>query len=578
LKKNIDYDEELTKSFRFQNRELLDNYVILAVTNTDGIIKHISTNMCNVFKYKKSEILNKDYRFLIKKEFTNIFANQLNDSKLSRSTWNGEIKHSSKNDETIWTDTIITPLFNDEDELLGFIITSNNITKEKRLQKINEENILSKKYDSTVLDFMPSLSSAVLLKTSSGLHKVLWIIVFTIIFLLVWSSFSKIDDIVKTQGKIITSTDVQTISSLNGGIVKNIYVKEGDNVIKGQKIVELSDIEFKNKFNTNILNRLSLLAKIKRLQAQANDETIKEDYEVTSINPEIMYNEIELYNTNQEKLTATIGILKEQVKQHKNNINDSYKSLKIAKRNNNLLVQEMSIKKPLVEEHIISKIELLQLKRKINDAKTEIKRNKTSIQSFNSLLKETKRSIEETQQNYKLSAKDELISVFNELQKVEQDILYLKEKITNTIIVSPSDGVINTLNIKTKGSAISPGGIITEIIPNSKYLLAQIKINPSDIGFLYIGQKVRLKLKAYDFSLYGAIDCKISYISADTQIDNKDQKKEVYIVNVISTQQYVGQNKHLLVKPGMTVDADIITGKKSILDYIFKPIVKSLEK
>ncbi len=578
MKNDINNYEQLTKSFRFQNRELLDNYVILAVTNTEGIIKHVSTNLCNVFKYKTSELIDKPYSFLISKDFINTFNNQFNDSKHTKSIWKGEIKHSSKNDEIIWTDTIITPLFSDSNKFLGFILASSDITKEKKLQKINEENILNKKYDKTVLDFMPSISSAVLLRTSSGLHKVLWIIAFTVIFLLLWSSLSKIDDIVKTQGKIISSKNVQTISSLNGGILKEIYVKEGDIVVKDQKILKISDIDFKNDFNKNSLTRLALLAKVQRLKAQSNNEPIEKDFEVMTINPAIMQNEINLYNSNKQKLKSSIGILKEQLKQHKNNLNDSYKSLNISQKNYNLLKQEMKIKQPLVQERIISKVELLQLKRRINDIKVELKTQKTSILLYKSLIKETKKSIEETYQNYQLSAKDELVSTYNELQNIKQDISYLQERITDTVILSPSNGVINTLNIKTKGEAISPGTIIAQIVPNSKYLLAQVKISPSDIGFLYVGQKVRLKLRAYDFSLYGAIDCKISYISPDTHIDDKDSKNEVYLVNIKSTKQYVGQNKDLVVKPGMTVDADIITGKKSILDYILKPIIKSLDK
>ncbi|MEA1914461.1 MAG: HlyD family type I secretion periplasmic adaptor subunit [Campylobacterota bacterium] len=578
MSEHTDYSEQLTKSFRFQNRELLDNYVILSVTNTQGIIKHVSTNLCNIFKYKSSDLLDKPYSFLIRKDFINTFNNQFNDCQVSKSIWKGEIKHASQNDVTIWTDTIITPLFNDDNEHLGFILASSDITKEKKLQKINEENILKKKHDSTVLDFMPSLSSAVLLRTSSGLHKILWIIAFTVIFLLVWAGMSKIDDIVKTQGKIITTKNVQTISSLNGGVLKELFVKEGDNVTKDQKILKISDMDFKTEFDKNRLTRLTLLAKMQRLEAQANNTKIKNNDEVMQSNPELMQHEIELLSSNNKKLKTSINILQEQLKQRKNDLNDAYKGLKIAKKNHALIIQEMKIKKPLVEERIISKVDLLQLQRKLNDVNSELKTLRTSIHSFKSSMQEINNSIEETRDTFRLTAQDELVTIYNEVQRTKQDIDYLEQKMSDTVILSPSDGIINTINIKTKGEAISPGAVIAQIIPDSKYLLAQVKISPAEIGFLYIGQKVRLKLRAFDFSLYGAIESKISYISADTHIDDKDPKKEVYIVHIQSEQQYVGENKNLLVKPGMTVDADIITGKKSILDYILKPIIKSLDK
>ncbi|QDF28714.1 HlyD family type I secretion periplasmic adaptor subunit [Halarcobacter anaerophilus] len=570
-------DDELTKSFRFQNRELLDNYVILAVTNKEGIIKHVSTQMCNTFKYKPSDLLNKPYTFLIKKDSIQTFNNQFDDARDLKTIWKGEVKHASSSDHVIWTDTVITPLFNDNNEHIGFILASHDITKEKTLKRINEENLLKKRYNKAVLDFMPSLSSAVLLRASSGLHKVLWVIAFTIVFLLTWAYFSKIDDIVKTQGKIITTTNIQTISSLNGGTLKEIYVKEGNHVKKGDILFKLSDLDYKKDFEKNRQNRMSLLAKIARLEAQSEGKEIVSNKEVASFDNTIMQNEIELFHTNEKKFAASINVLKEQLIQRQNDLSDAYKNLEINETNFELIENEMKIKKPLVEERIISKVELLQLERTKNDTLSEIKKIRGSIPTLKSAIKEIKKSIEETTQSYRSSSKDELVVAANDLRQVKEDINFLSQKITETIIKSPNDGVVNKINIKTKGEAVSPGTVIAEIIPESKYALAEVKVDPGEIGFLYVGQHARIKLRPYDFSLYGAADGEISYISADTLIDEKDEKKEVYIVHIKADTKYLNNNKKLEIKPGMSVDVDIITGKKSILDYIFKPIVRSLE-
>lgn len=578
MKENNILVDNLHKSFKFQNRELLDNYVILAVTDIEGIIKHVSTNLCNVFKYKPSELLNKPYTFLIKKNSIITFNSQFNDAKESKILWKGEVKHASHRDETIWTDTIISPLFSDDNEHIGFILASSDITKEKKLKKASEENLLKQKHDKSVLSFIPSISSAILLKTSSGLHKVLWIISFTIIFLLGWSYFSKIDDIVRSEGKIITTTNIQKISSLDGGVLKQLYIKEGDRVKKDQILLKISDLNFKTDFEKSKHTRFALLAKIERLKAQSNQKKIIKNSEVIKIDKSIMKNEIELFSNNEKKLEASINILKEQLQQKKNDLSDTYKNLTIIKRNYSLIIKEMQIKRPLVEERIISKVELLQLQRTMNDTESELKQINGSIPTLKSSIKEINKSIEETKENYKLASKDELIITYNELKQIEEDINFFSQKIADTVIVSPTAGIINKINIKTRGEAISSGTIIAEIIPESKFLLAQIKVSPIDIGFLYVGQKVRLKLRPYDFSLYGSVDSEISYISADTLIDEKDQKTEVYIVHIKSNTKFLGDNSNLEIKPGMTVDADIITGKKTILSYILKPIVKSLEK
>lgn len=573
----MNQNEQLKKSFTFQNRELLDNYVILALTDIEGNIKHVSTNLCNVFKYKPSELLDKPYTFLIKKDSIISFNNQFNEAKTLKTIWKGELKHSSKGDETIWTDTVITPLFNDEKEHLGFILASDDITKEKTLRKINEENLLKRKQDSSVLDFMPSLSSAVLLKTSSGLHKILWIIAFTIIFLLSWAHYSEIDDIVKSEGKVITSTNIQTISSLEGGILKEVYVKEGDKVKKGDILFKLSDINYKTDFEKNRYNKYAILAKMERLKAQAHNKSIEENPNVVKFNQAIMDNEINLFHSNQKQFIASINVLKEQLKQRKNDLSDAQKNLKITQNNYTLINKEMKIKKPLVEERIISKVELINLQKEKNNTYAELKKIKGSIPTLKSSINEINKSIEETTQEYRAKAKDELVVAFNDYNQIEEDLKFFSKKLTETVIKSPNDGVIKQISVNTKGEAVSPGAVIAQIVPQTKSMLAEIKISPSDIGFLYVGQKVRLKLRPYDFSLYGALDSEISYISADTLIDEKDQKKEVYIVHIKADSKFLNNNKKLEIKPGMTVDADIIKGKKSILSYILKPIVRSLD-
>ncbi len=570
-------DKELKRSFTFQNRELLDNYVVLAVTDKQGVIKHVSTNLCNTFKYKTSDLLEKPYSFLIDKEKINSFNNQFDEIRKLKADWKGEIKHSSYTDEVIWTDTIISPLFNDNKENVGFILASSDITKEKKLKKINEENLLRKRHDRTVLDFMPSLSSAVLLKTSSGLHKVLWIIAFTVIFSLVWAYLSKVDDIVRTEGKIITTTNIQNISSLEGGILEKLYVQEGDRVKKGQVLLKLSDLKYKNEYEKNLTNKMSLLAKIERLEAQSQNRKIKINDEVVSFNEELMQNEIDLYNINKKRFEASINVLKEQLIQRKNDLEEAYKNLESTQENYELINKEMEIKIPLVRERIISKVELIDLKRKQNDIDAEIKKIKGSIPSLKSSINEIKKSMEETKESYFSSTKDELIMSINDLNQVKKELDFFNEKVTQTNVLAPNDGIVNKINIKTKGEAISSGTIIAEIIPDSDYLLAEVKVDPSDIGFLYIGQKVRLKLRAYDFSLYGAVNGEISYISANTLKNIQENEKEKYIVHIKSKNRYLNNNKKLEIKPGMTIDADIITGKKRVLNYILKPIVKSLD-
>lgn len=573
-KATLTKDEQLSKSFRFQNRELLDNYVILSICDLEGVIKHVSSQLCTVFGYKPSELLNKSYEFLIKKEAISAFKTQFNDVFISKSLWKGEIQHASKTDEVLWMDIIIQPLFNDEKELIGFVFASNDITKEKKLKKVNEENLINRKYDKTLLDFMPSFSSAVLLRSASGLHKVLWLIFFTVFFLIIWASFSYVDELVKAEGKIIPSDKIETVSSFEGGIIEDILVKEGDRVILNQPLAKLHDIALTSEYEKNRLRLLELKAKKARLDAASNDKIMQNDEYVMKEKPTIMAYERSLFETNRDKLATSQSMLKEKLEQRKNDLHDAMGKEKLLRENYQLLSKEMKIKQELAKDAIISKVDFMQQMRKFNDLEVELKSVEGSIPTLKSSIKELEKSLEEALLIFKQEAQNELASTSAEIERINEMLLSLKDKVTRSLVLAPAEGVIKTIAIKTKGASIPAGKTFIEIVPYSDYFISEVKVKPSEIGFLYVGQPTKIKLKAYDFSIYGGLDGEISYISADTILDEKG-KEEWYIVYLQSQNNYVGKKEQLKIKVGMTVEADILTGKRSIMDYILKPILKT---
>lgn len=567
---------EINTNFKFRNRELLDSYVILATTNKDGIIEHVSSLLCKTFGFKSSELIGKPYSFLIKKNFQNTFKVQFDDAKMNQIIWRGDMQHSSKDEQLIWTETEINPLYDDNKKNIGYIFTSKDITQEKRLKKIHQENLLKNKFDNHLLDFMPTLSSAVLFRNSSSLHKILWILSFTVVISLFWAYFSKIDDIVKTSGKIITTSNVQTITTLYTGTLAELNVKEGSFVKKGDVLLQMSVEDFKSEYDKKLFEKNALLIKKHRLEAEANDKKMFIDNEIKSVDSTLVENEIKLYESNKEKLNASLNILEEKLRQKKNDLVENNANLNILKNSQILLEKEMKIKESLMQKKAVSQVDYLQLQRKFNDTELELQKNKSSNIGITSSIKEIEKNILEVKEKFKNDAKTEIVKIYSESKKVDEDLALLKEKIKNSTIKAPEDGIVNVINIKTKGEAIAPNKTIMEIIPNTKFVLAEVSVKPSDIGFLYIGQPVRVKLNAYDFSLYGGLQSKISYISADTIFD-ENLKEERYIVHIKSEQKYLNDNEKLIIKPGMTLDADIITGKKTILDYILRPVMKSLQ-
>jgi adhesin transport system membrane fusion protein len=565
--------KELLDSFLLQNREILDNYVILAVTDIEGCIKHVSTNLCNHFKYKPFELIDKNYEFLINKNVINNFRLNFNDVCITRSIWKGEVKHTTKFEHILWLDTIIQPLFDNENQCIGFLFASNDITEEKKLKKINEENILHRKYNKTLLNFMPSFSSAVLLRSPTGLQRILGIIVFTILFFIIWASFSQIDELVKAEGKIIPSDKIESISSFEGGIIEKILIKEGDYVKKDQPLVQLNDISFTTEYSKNQLTLFELKAKKRRLESQASGADLILDEEVVLLNPSIMEYEKSLFETNKKKQQVSQSMLTEKLNQKKNDLIDAIKKHELLQKNYELISQEMNTKKELVKERIISEIEFSQEMRKFNDLKVDLKIVEGSIPTIKSSVKELTQAIEENELIFKQEAKNELTTVNSEIERVLETIISLKDKVKHSLIVSPVDGFIKVITIKTIGTSVPSGRSFIEIVPDSNYFVSEVKVKPSEIGFLYLGQNVKIKFKAYDFSIYGMLDGEISYISPDSIFDEKS-KEELYIINVKSDNNYLDNKKQLKIKSGMTVEVDILSGKKSVMDYLLKPILK----
>lgn len=369
---------------------------------------------------------------------------------------------------------------------------------------------------------------------------------------------------------------MQTISTIYAGRLEEIFVKEGDVVKQGDVLFKMSSEDSKSEFEKKQLEKLTSQAKINRLTAEANMQDILIDQNIIEKHPSLMNNEIMLFESNKSKLDTSIKILKEQIKQKENELKENEEKLVISKNNHLLLAKEIDIKKTLVSDRIISEVDFLQLKRRYNDADLDLKKTITTIPSIKSSIKELYENIEDAKEKYKNDAKNELVNVYAELQKVEEEINLLKDKIENSTIKAPNNGIVNVITVKTKGEAISPGKILMEITPETEFVLAEAKVAPSEIGFLYEGIPVRMKLQAFDFSLYGGLKGEISYISSDTIMD-ENTKEEQYIIHIKSSQKHVGDNKNLIIRPGMTLDADIIVGKRTILDYVLRPVLKTLQ-
>jgi len=423
-------------------------------------------------------------------------------------------------------------------------------------------------------EFMHSLSAAVLETTPSRLRYVLYFWIVAIAVFLVWANFAYIDEIARGDGEIIPSGENQMIQNLEGGIVEEILVNEGDEVEKGQILIKIDNQKSISSYSSNEIKADAIEAKILRLKAEASGKDFIVSKDVKKRLSEFVKNEESLYNTNKQQLNSKINALKEKLSQRKQELAEAYSQSQFLKDSYSMISKEVKMTKPMVAKGVRSKIDFLKLQREANEIESKYDATMKTIPRLKSAIKEVESNIRETKLLFQNEAKEKMNEAIAELGGLRVTSTALEDQVSRTIVRSPMKGIVQKLYVHTVGGVVRPGEDIMEIVPSDETLLVEVKIKPKDIAFIYLGQRAIVKFTAYDFAVYGGLEGKVVLISPDSI---KDEEGNVfYKVRIKTDKNYIGRHgKKLKIIPGMTVSVDIITGQKSVLDYILKPILKT---
>lgn len=430
-------------------------------------------------------------------------------------------------------------------------------------------------YQAEDQDFLTDVNAANLYGASIQSHIILWLAFCFVIIALIWANYATLDEVTRGSGKTIPSSHIQIVQNLEGGILSDILIKEGDLVEKGQALLKLDAVRFSSSFNETKLKYYELLATTARLAAEVNKQSFVIPDEVQKKHPNIANDAKQLLVSRQRALKANKKILTEQVRQKKQDLIELNSKTAQISRSYDLLKKELTMSEPLVAEGAMSRVELLRLQRSTNDLRGDLSASRLSIPRIKSSLKEAKNKLAELEIRFHTEALEELNAAKAELERTSASVLALEDRVTRTKIVSPVKGTIKRLKVTTIGGVIQPGMDLVEIVPLEDQLLIEAEVRPADIAFLYPGQKAMVKLTAYDFSIYGGLEAELEHISADT-ITNEEDGKNYYIIRLRTNKSHLEKNgERLNIIAGMTADVDILTGKKSVLDYLLKPILKA---
>lgn len=432
-------------------------------------------------------------------------------------------------------------------------------------------------YSDLDVAYMQSLSAAVVQRSPKYLVVTIAIIAVFVVIALVWMGWADIDVVVRGSGKVIPARHVQVIQSLEGGIVSEILVREGDQVESNQPVIKISDIAFSSSFEENRLRYYELLAKSARLKPEAHGGEFESNEKVAAVFPEVLESEKSLFESNRNQLKETLGIYEEQISQQQSALEEALSKQRQLRRQLELLQQELKIKQPLVERRIISEVDYLQVQQREAEAEGELEGVDLSIPRIRSKVVEAKNKLEQARLEFRNKAKLELNEVTAELSRIAETQAALEDRVSRTTIRSPVKGVVQRLYANTIGGVITPGGQIMDIVPREDALLIEVRIKPADIAYINVGQEARLKFTAYDFAIHGSLKGIVSFVSADTVTD--DEGVSYYVARVRPEKRYLGVRANpMAIKVGMTSETDIITDKKTILEYLLKPIHRGLER
>ncbi|MEG3640353.1 HlyD family type I secretion periplasmic adaptor subunit [Magnetococcus sp. PR-3] len=406
-------------------------------------------------------------------------------------------------------------------------------------------------------------------------HVLLWSVVAFFAIALFWAGQAEVVEATSGMGKVIPSGQVQRIQSLEAGRLTERLVREGDAVHADDVLLRIDDTQFQATFNESEARIMALQARIARLNAEASGaRRFKIPEAIIQADPELAASEQALFKSRLQTLLNNIKIRKRQIEQRQQELEETQSAIIQFRERLKLTRKEIKLTQPLVDKGLMSEVTLLRAQRDEANLKGEITSLKHAIPRARSALREGQSKLEEASLAFKSQAQEDLSTASSELTRLQQSSTALEDRVTRSAIRSPVNGTVIRVHVNTIGQVVQSGATLVEIMPKEDSLLVEARIDPKDIAFLHPGQKATVKFTAYDFSIYGGLEGQLSHISADAITDENGQA--AYLVQVRTEEKHISRGDEVLpIIPGMVASVDVITGEKTILDYLLKPILKA---
>jgi membrane fusion protein, adhesin transport system len=393
-----------------------------------------------------------------------------------------------------------------------------------------------------------------------------------------WAAIARVDELARGDGKVIPVSKTQIIQSSEAGVVQEIAVKLGQIVKQGQLLIRLDDTTTGSSLGESQARSHALKAKVARLQVEIQGDvsaTFACPEDLRTVSPEICANENELFSARRENFRNKLSVLRARQKQRMQELEEARTNVAQLDRVIAAVTRQRDTIEPLVKKRLHAETDLLRMETELAQQSGQLAVITQSIARLEAAVEEASLQIEELSLQFQQEARNEMSQVLADLGVLGETIRGASDRVRRTDIRSPVDGIINTLEINTIGAYVQPGAVVGGVVPTSDTLLVEARISPRDVAFVQRDQPALVKITAYDFSIYGGLKGRVVNVSADSLVD-QESGETYYQVHVVTDEAaLVKGGAEYNIMPGMVASVEIMTGQKTVLDYLLKPINKA---
>ncbi|MBT1445438.1 HlyD family type I secretion periplasmic adaptor subunit [Shewanella sp. JM162201] len=452
---------------------------------------------------------------------------------------------------------------------------------------------MSKKLTARDLEMVDDVYGAMMTDAPTSHRLTIWSLSALMFTFLVWAYFAELDKVTVGAGKVIPSSQIQVIQSLDGGVLQELFVREGNLVTKGQPLARIDDTRFRSDFAQQEQEVYSLRANVIRIKAELDGITVsdmasdwREQVKINKVQlnfpselaeqkPELIARQQAEYHGRLDSLENQLEILARQIQQRQQENEELTTKINTLTTSFQLISRELELTRPLAQKGIVPEVELLKLERTVNDLQGELKSTRDMRPKIKAAMDEAILKRREAVFTFAADARAQLNEMQTKLSRMSEAQVGAQDKVSKAVITSPVNGTVKSVHINTLGGVVQPGVDIMEIVPSEDQLLVEAKITPKDIAFLHPGLPAVVKVTAYDFTRYGGLKGTVEHISADTTQD--EEGNSFYLIRVRTEESSLVKDDgtQMPIIPGMLTSVDVITGQRSILEYLLNPILRA---